>query len=231
MGSDKYSDKEKPQHIVDVPHDYWIAKFPVTNELYGVFAKFNRVNHSLNVWEDKKDHPVVNVGWNDAMGYCEWLSGLLKVELPFGFVLRLPTEAEWEKAASWIPSSSKKVRGEGEALEFPWGNTFEKNKCNTGENGTTPVGLYSPRGDSPYGCADMIGNVWEWTHSLFKPYPYRIDDGREDEKTSGHRVLRGGTFIFSDIGGARCSFRYISNVTNFPNYLGFRVCVAPPIPK
>ena len=71
------------------------------------------------------------------------------------------------------------------AYEWPWGNEFDESQCDLDERGrwgTTPVGAYSPQGDSPYGCADMAGNVWEWTHTLFMPYPYRADDGREDER-------------------------------------------------
>jgi formylglycine-generating enzyme required for sulfatase activity len=112
-------------------------------------------------------------------------------------------------------------------LEYPWGNTFDKNKCNTsegGKGGTTSVGFYSSQGDSPYGCADMSGNVWEWTHSLFKPYPYQVNDGRENEKASGARALRGGSFIFSER-LARCASR--GNHVNLDHFRGFRVVASP----
>ena len=183
MGSTKENksayDDERPQHTVDIPYDYWMARFPVTNAQYDQFKKKDN--------KGMEDHPVVNVSWDDAVAYCNWLNKQLQSELPNSLVLRLPTEAEWEKAA----------RGT-DGREYPWGNQFDKNKCNTNEGkkgDTTPVGLYSPRGDSHYGIADMSGNVWEWTHSLRTPYPYKVDDGREDEKASRARVLRGGSFI------------------------------------
>ena len=153
------------------------------------------------------------------MDYCHWLNNLLTAELPVGLVLRLPSEAEWEKAA----------RGT-DRREYPWGNIFDKNKCNTdedGKRGITSVGIYSPQGDSPYGCADMSGNVWEWMHSLSKAYPYIINDGREDERASGVRVLRGGSFGFNKW-TARCTYRYD---LDFGNDIGFRVCLALPLPK
>ena len=148
---------------VDIPYDYWMARYPVTNELYNAYVKSKGIKHHVDGWEKKKDHPVVYVSRNDAMEYCKWLNQILHAsrEIPIpNLQLRLPTEAEWEKAACGT-----------DGLEYPWGNQFDKNKCNTNEGGkgdTTPVGLYSPQGDSPYGCADMSGNVWEWTHSLFQ---------------------------------------------------------------
>ena len=200
------------QHSQDIPYDYWMARYPLTNELYSTYAK--GIKHPVDGWEKKKDHPVTYAKWTDAIAYCQWLNNLLKAELPTGLVLRLPTEAEWEKVA----------RGT-DGREYPWGNQFDENKCNTsegGKGGTTPVGLYSPQGDSPYGCADMSGNVWEWTHSLFKPYPYKANDGREDEKTSGARVLRGGSF--DDSGRyARCAYRYVYGLYSFYGSFGFRV--------
>ncbi|MBI5842092.1 MAG: SUMF1/EgtB/PvdO family nonheme iron enzyme [Chloroflexi bacterium] len=217
MGSTKENksayDDERPQHTVDIPYDYWMARFPVTNAQYNQFKK-------KDFDKGKENHPVVRVNWNDAMEYCKWLNQLMKAELPSDSVLRLPTESEWEKAA----------RGT-DGREYPWGNTFDKNKCNTdegGKGGTTPVGLYSQRGDSPYGCADMGGNVWEWTHSLKQAYPYKFNDGREDEKTSGRRVLRGGSFLFN-VRGARCACRYAYGFAYFGGRVGFRVVVASPI--
>jgi len=209
-------DDEKPQHTVDIPYDYWMARYPVTNELYNAYVLSKGIKHPVDGWEKKKDHPVVYVSWKDAMTYCQWLNSLLKGELPAGLVLRLPTEAEWEKAA----------RGT-DGREYPWGNQFDKNKCNTyegGKGGTTPVGLYSSQGDSPCGCADMSGNVWEWTHSLYKPYPYQVNDGREDEKASGARALRGGSFI-DYVRNARCAYRNF-NVIPY-DFRGFRVVASP----
>jgi len=231
MGStkeNKLASDEQPQHTVDIPYEYFMARFPVTNELYNAYFKARGNKHPVDGWGKKKDHPVVNVSWNDAMEYCKWLNDLLKAELPSGLVLRLPTEAEWEKAARWKPSPSGRGQGEGEALEWPWGNDFDKNKCNStgGKGGTTSVGLYSRQGDSPFGCADMAGNVREWTHSLFKPYPYKANDGREHENASGRRVLRGGSFYINER-FARCASRFGSDITRLNVTFGFRVVASP----
>jgi formylglycine-generating enzyme required for sulfatase activity len=234
MGSTKEnksaSEDEHPQHTVDIPYDYWMARYPVTNELYNAYTKAKNIKHPVDDWGKKEDHPVTCVKWIDAMAYCQWLNETLQSEFKIqNLQLRLPSEAEWEKAA----------RGT-DGLEYPWGYTFYRGKCNTaegGKGGTTPVGFYSPQGDSPYGCADMSGNVWEWTHSLKKAYPYNYKDGREDEKVSGYRVSRGGNFFNSE-NAARCAFRYGYGF-NSPSFLSFlnsnspvfsfRVAVAPPI--
>jgi formylglycine-generating enzyme required for sulfatase activity len=231
MGSKKGNqlayDDEQPQHEVDIPYDYWLARFPLTNAQYNEYIEAKGGKHPLDDWQKKADHPVASVSWEDAMNYCRWLDGLLKGQLPPELTLRLPTEAEWEKAARGTPLLAGEGRG-GEAREWPWGNTFDKAKCNTsegGKGGTTPVGSYSPQGDSPYGCADMVGNVCEWMHSLDKPYPYRAGDGREDEQASGSRVLRGGSF-FCESRLARCAFRFRRDPDLRFSLYGFRVVVS-----
>ena len=221
MGSNDGEGNEKPQHTVDILYDYWMARFPVTNELYNAYAKTKGITHPVDDWQKKKDHPVVRVTWYNTIEYCKWLNTLMKVELPSGVALRLPTEAEWEKAA----------RGT-DGREYPWGNIFDKNKCNSEAgriDSTTSVGLYSPQGNSPYGCADMAGNVWEWTHSEYKAYPYKVKDGREDEQKSVVRVSRGGAFINGER-LTRCAVRSHSDPLTRYGISGFRIVVgAPPI--
>ncbi len=211
---------EKPQHTVEIPYDYWIAKFILTNEQNAQYL--GKQNHPVKDWQKKKDHPVVNVSWDDAVAYCRWFNETYQGELKEtgNLILRLPTEAEWEKAARGAYGN-----------EWPWGNEFDQNKCNSTEGkkgGTTPVGAYSAvGGDSPYGCADMAGNVWEWTHSLFVKYPYNdATDAREDEKSKNSRVLRGGSFG-SDRSDARCAYRYSYNPGFRNGDFGFRFVVSP----
>lgn len=179
MGSDDGEDDEKPAHKVYLP-GYWIGKYEVT---LGQFRKFMaETGHEPegNIDENGIDDclPVVGVTWGDAMAYARWAG------------CRLPTEAEWEKA----------VRGT-DGREFVWGNAWPPPRgagnfwekgikgYNDGFIGPAPVGSF-PGGASPYGCLDMAGDVWEWTSSLWKPYPYRADDGREDPRTDGNCVIR-----------------------------------------
>jgi formylglycine-generating enzyme required for sulfatase activity len=142
--------------------------------------------------------------------------------------MRLPTEAQWEKAASWDD-------GKGVKQEYPWGDGFDQNRCNTRESdigGTTPVDHYGKKGASPCGAWDMAGNVGEWCSSLYKDYPYDPEDGRENPSDFGSRVLRGGSYDYN-ASYARCAARS----DNLPNSLwlnfGFRVCVvgASPISR
>jgi len=217
-------DEYDARHTVNIPYDYWMARFPVTNELYNDYVESKGIKHPVDDWKQKRNHPVLNLEWKDAMAYCNWLNNLLRDELPVTLALRLPTEAEWEKAA----------RGT-DGREYPWGKRFERNRCNTDPDPfdgkdvheTTPVGMYSPSGDSPYGCADMSGNVYEWVHSLYAPYPYNVGDGREDEKKAGEHVVRGGSFI-SVSEYATCAHRGASDCENNHCFdIGFRVCIAP----
>lgn len=218
MGSKKEDefayDDEKPQHILNISYDYWITRFPITNDLYNSYVIDTGIEHPISNWENKKKEPVTHISWFSAMKYCKWLYNLLKDELPSGMVLRLPTEAEWEKAARGI-----------DGREYPWGNKFDEKKCNsyeTGNGNTTPVDLYSPHGDSPYGVADMVGNVWEWTHSVFGSYPYKFNDGREKGKDNFARVIRGGSYNNGSL-SLRCAKRDWDNPINIWNLQGFRI--------
>jgi len=212
-------DDEKPQHTVDIPYAYRIGRYLVTNAQYRAFAEATKTGWKT---EAPDDHPAVQVNWNDAVAFCAWLTDELRQsgELSQSDVIRLPTEAEWEKAA----------RGEF-GNEYPWGNEWDASKCNTyegGKGGTTPVGAYSPAGDSPYGAADMAGNVWEWCSSLLKPYPYKLEDGREDLKAGGNRVLRGGAW-YDRRQYARVALRNWHNPHFRLGGYGFRVGVSAPV--
>ena len=189
MGSDLAKDgdaysSEQPQHTVDLP-EFYISKYPVTNVQYAAFVQ-STAHRVPEHWENdkipsgKERHPVRYVSWDDAVAFCEWLSR------ETGKLFQLPSEAEWEKAA----------RGT-DGRTYPWGDKLPTTDlCNFDHNvgDTTPVGKYSPEGDSPYGCVDMASNVWEWTRSLYEDYPYDQEDGREDLSARGMRVLRGSSF-------------------------------------
>jgi len=226
MGSDLGRDKdaygdERPQHTLYLP-DYYMARTPVTNAQYAAFVQ--ATDHDLpEHWtggkppEDKEDHPVVCISWHDAMAYCKWLSQVT------GKPCRLPSEAEWEKGA----------RGT-DGRVYPWGDEPpDKGRCNFGDNvkGTTPVGHYSPQGDSLYGCADMAGNVWEWTRSLYLRYPYDPSDEQKNLEAGRdvHRVLRGGAFSYvaRDV---RCASRMRIFPSDRIRSIGFRVVASPVCP-
>lgn len=198
---------------------YYIGKCSVTNAEYACYRE--SVGQPFTMPKGEEDHPVVGVSWYDAYDYAIWAG------------MRLLTEAEWEKAASWVPSltfPSPEGSEGGRKRKYPWGDSFDETKCNTDESGigiTTPVGKYSPAGDSTYSCADMAGNVWEWTSSLYESYPYRADDGREDTSVSNIRVVRGGSFYFYG-GLARAAFRNLYNPNSHSDRVGLRVGVAAP---
>src|SRR5262245_56882182 len=155
------------------------------------------------------NQPVVGVTWYEAMAYCAWLheqAAVSQAILPIAglswvtllsngtWQVRIPTEAEWEWAA-----------GGPQHRHYPWGKTLAVEQANTLEGrvmGTSPVGAY-PAGAAVCGALDMSGNVWEWTHSLYQPYPYRHQNGRENDMAEDRRVLRGGAW--SSLRAARAS--------------------------
>jgi len=216
MGSNE-NDDEKPIHTVYLD-EFYIDRYAVTNAQYKRFIdanpefqkdKIKKEYHNgdyLKDWqgnnypEQKANHPVVYVSWYAVKAYCDWVGK------------RLPTEAEWEKAA----------RGT-EGSRYPWGNEFDKGKCNTSESGigtTTPVGKYPPNG---YGLYDMAGNVWEWCHDWYDERYYKKSPAKNpDGPDSGvSRVLRGGAWTIRQ-GGARCSYRSLNYPDGCLNNSGFR---------
>ncbi|MEI7645832.1 MAG: SUMF1/EgtB/PvdO family nonheme iron enzyme [Chloroflexales bacterium] len=237
QGADSSIADEKPQHTLTLP-TYWIGKTEVTNAQFRPFVEGDGYTNQTywdsagwqwrteqkrtkpGCWSDATwngdTQPVVCVTWYEAMAYTRWLSAQT------GQTFNLPTEAEWEKAA----------RGPDGRI-YPWGNTWQAGRANSSEAGigkTTPVGQY-PSGASPYGALDMAGNVWEWTRSEYRPYPYNPTDGREDlhELTKKLFTLRGGSY-YNERTYVRCGARAWFNLYGGNDFVGFRVVLAPRSP-
>ncbi len=222
MGSPKGEgdSDEHPQHEVYLD-EYWMGKTPVTNRQYEAFVRATG-REAPGHWkkgfipEGKEEHPVVYVSWHDAVAFCEWLSRVS------GETIRLPSEAEWEKAA----------RGT-DGRRYPWGNEKpSKALCNYASGwfsaGTTPVGKYSPQGDSPYGCVDMAGNVWEWMNDWYDDDYYSQSSTRNPPgPASGEgRVLRGGAWSSYE-NYVRAAYRGRSEPGYRDVYIGFRCSRSP----
>jgi len=191
MGSDNGPVDERPAHKVEL-QAFSIDKFPVTNADFAAFlngvgpanskgerlfdfddndARIHRRGEKWVADPGSENHPVVEVSWAGARDYCAWAGR------------RLPTEAEWEKAA----------RGT-DGRKYPWGNSppdKSRAQFNARYNQTAPVDSF-PNGASPYGVLDMAGNGWEWVSSAYMPYPYNPRDGREDLTPGPVRGTRGG---------------------------------------
>lgn len=231
-GSESYSySNELPQHSVDLS-GYWIGKYEVTRGEYSQFMNAGGYSNpaywssegwswrlsassfspsvgpprtqphywaaSQGTFTQTDNHPVIGVDYYEAEAFCNWAGG------------HLPTEAQWEKAARWTGSYPN---------VYPWGNTWDQEKCNNWSDSlypgwqTAPVGSY-PSGVSPYGCHDMAGNVFEWVKDWFQSNYYSLTPSGgwinpQGPAIGNWRVLRGGS-LFSYFGGAeydRCAYR------------------------
>jgi formylglycine-generating enzyme required for sulfatase activity len=194
---------------------FYIDKYEVTNKQFLVFADATGYRSEAekkpeaNTWRTaftpgREDHPVLWMAWNDANAYCEWAGK------------RLPTEAEWEKAA----------RGDDARL-WPWGNGWDSAKLNMREAGrktTTKVGSF-PDGASPYGAMDMAGNAWEWVNDWYDPAYYQYGPGRDSDPQGPDggqdRVLRGGAFD-NGLWDVRAAGRHKGGPTGYAPDHGFR---------
>jgi ergothioneine biosynthesis protein EgtB len=225
-------DNELSEHQVDLP-TYWIDRYPVTRGAYQEFIDAGGYRQQ-RWWSDKgwqwlvssqaempslqplywqswlvtDEHPVCGVSWYEADAYARFRGK------------RLPTESEWEKAARWNPESDC-------SQVYPWGDsTLEQMLCNHSQSQgmTTPVNAF-PQGQSAYGCHDMLGNVWEWTSSLFHPYPgftsFPYPGYSSTYFDRSHYVLKGGSWA-TQPWALRASFRnwYYPHVRQI--FAGFR---------
>jgi formylglycine-generating enzyme required for sulfatase activity len=245
MGAEFGLSDEQPIHAVMLD-SFWIDKTEVTNTMYSqcvrsgkcsrpnLTGSFEDQKTPLNYFDDQKfkDHPIVFVSWNDAKNYCSWAGR------------RLPTEAEWEKAAIW-DSILKQQR------VYPWGNEFDCKMGNYDDEieldaslmpGTppncdgfarsSPVGSF-PQGKSPYGALDMGGNVWEWVNDAFietdpfakRPNYYAIslylNPQGVDPAISEYRIMRGGSWNFT-FGFGRGVYRLWYGQYDTHDGVGFR---------
>ena len=191
MGSNNGPDDEKPEHLVFVK-SFLMDVLPVSNADFAKFLNARglknylgesfyddddrdaRIHQQNSVWQADQGyatHPVNEVSWVGARDYCAWLNK------------RLPTEAEWEKAARST-----------DGRKYPWGNSkpsYEQALYGAAYNASAPVDAF-PAGASPYGILDLSGNQWEWVSSAYRPYPYNADDGRENQTPGPVRSTRGG---------------------------------------
>ena len=243
MGTADGEEDERPVHRVYVS-EFFIGRFPVTQEEYARFIRAARYPApsirglpliasggrdglfrelaAPYAWADTQppggrgSHPVVLIRYDDALAYCQWLSeGLNRV-------VRLPTEAEWEKAA----------RGGVEGQRYPWGNDIDPARCNfladpstKRQHGTRPTGTYPP---NPYGLCDVSGNVWEWVSDWYTNDYYAASDVRDPRgpESGNMRIVRGGSWVNDNLAMLRCAYRHEVPPDTYAYSVGFRIVCA-----
>ncbi len=237
-----YDDEFGNPDSLSIDYPYWIARYPVTVGQFSVFVEAEAYTERQwwtepgRAWRDKEqpiyprywkeqqahpNRPVMGVSWFEAWAYCRWLEAQLRQcgQFPFpeDYALRLPTEAEWEKAAR-----------QGDGRRYPWGDEdWDEERANIHQSEIgrpTAVGMY-PQGATLAELHDASGNVLEWTLSQFRDYPYQPGEGRNDLEAEEAPVVRGGSW-FGDQWGARCAFRYRNPPDVADDNLGFRVVVS-----
>lgn len=243
MGSDDGDDDERPAHPVHVD-EFLMSVHPITNIEYARFVRETghrppaiydlplvvtaggrerehqfRATGQPYVWvdgepaDDRQCHPVTLVRWDDAVAYCVWLSA------ETGRTVRLPTEAEWEKAS----------RGGVDRRRYPWGDRVDRNMANfltdptlKALHGTTRCGSYPP---NAYGLHDMAGNVWEWVQDWYDPHYYAAAAfSNPTGPAAGQlRVVRGGSWLVADVRMLACAHRHKVPPDTYSYGIGFRI--------
>ena len=237
---------EGPRCRVAVAKPFWMAKFEITNAQYALFDSmhdsgyiswYNKDQGNRGVAASGEKQPVIRVTWQEAAAFCKWLSGKT------GQKFTLPTEAQWEyacRAGTATPMNygpvdadfSKQANFADQRLLSLCRRDSPKwipHIANVND-GDTITGSYDRHQPNAWGLYDMHGNVCEWTRSIFKPYPYRADDGRNAEGPDGRKVVRGGSFYDRPKRG-RSAFRL-----SYPSWqkvfnVGFRVISEDGAPK
>lgn len=240
MGAPDAEADERPVHHVQLS-EFFVGRFPVTNDDYARFVRATghpapavralplvtsngrdtafRDLAQPYVWLDgeppagRGSHPVALVRYEDAIAFCQWMGAAL------GREVRLPTEAEWEKAA----------RGGLEGRRYPWGDDIDPTKANyladpsvKNQRGTRPTGTYPPNG---YGLCDVAGNVWEWVSDWYAADYYGGGDALDPRgpATGRLRILRGGSWVNADVAMLRCACRHTVPPDTYAHSIGFRI--------
>jgi len=240
MGAADAEEDERPVHRVYVS-EFFIGRFAVTHDEYARFVRASG-HHAPGIrdlplitaaghddlfrelalpysWVGDQpppghgSHPVVLITYEDAVAYCEWLGGELRR------TVRLPTEAEWERAA----------RGGIDGYRYPWGNDIDATRCNyltdpavKRQRGTRPTGTYPP---NAFGLYDVCGNVWEWASDWYQSDYYGTGETRDPRgpESGTMRIVRGGSWVNEDVSMLRCAYRHKVPPDTYAYSVGFRI--------